>query len=472
MQSPSMLGKDYEVMRIPSLVESGYEVVDTATMSLSQRMIACLDNDKMSDLHLIGEDGVKVPACKFVLGSASANLQTLLYNGQEKSTVNVPNCRSKTLRALVEFSCSDMLNTTIWSDTEPVEIVEDMIALAKLAEQYTLPNLKQQVSDVLAPCLEQLPSLACVAYNLVDSKTTLELHAASLEVLRKKPYQAFVKGPGGEIGGIACLSPDKLDTIFRDDGVNAEEIFLFQCLQEWKLANQETYSNTNQICRLVAQHLDFSAMHASDIEDIVLPSGIVDSGSLVTGLMTLAKAAEKKGVSLRSSRRKQARSQKTSEASVKSGGTKGGRGRRFKKPETPSVDSYPTASSYHDETRDEPAAAPVRAPTPEVVTKPPLPPTPSSHSKTIRSLGVALRGPAKAFKSRAKFLGNLTSLRSNSVKEAPSEAETASVVAPTKSPSKTSAPAEVSVSDVSAGTGTEDKSVDGEQRVKECISSE
>jgi BTB/POZ domain len=458
-----MLDRAYEVLRIPSLVESGYEVVDTATMSLSQRMIACLDNDKMTDVHLIGQDGIKVPACKFVLGSASANLQALLYTGQEKSTLNLPNCRSKTLRALVEFACSDMLNTTIWSETEPVEIVEDMIALAKLAEMYTLPNLKQQVSDVLAPCLEQLPSLACVAYNLVDQKSTAELHAASLDVLRKKPYQAFVKGPGGEIGGIASLSPDKLDTIFRDDQVNAEEIFLFQCLQEWKAANQETYSNTNQICRLVAQHLDFSAINASDIEDIVIPSGIVDTGSLVTGLMTLAKAAEKKGVVCRSSRRKM----RTPEPStIKTSTSKSARSRRFKKPDNPSVGDANFSLSFQEETRDDPAA-PIGEVAPSSETAKPL--STASTKQKFRSMGMGFR-PPQALKNRAtKFLGTL---RSKGIKEHPSEVDSFEGRVTKHEHSRRTTPAiaeKGSESDISEG---EDASVEEGPKVKECISAE
>lgn len=399
--------KEHEVLQIPSLLESGYEVVDTASMAMSQRLTACLDNDRMTDVYLIGEDGVNVPASKFVLGSLSPNLQTLLYSGEEtKSHVSIENCRAKTLKALVEFSCSDMLNTTIWSDTEPVEIVEDMVALAKLAEMYALPNLKQQVSDVLCPCLDQLPSLACVAYNLVNSKTTPELHKAALNVLRKKPYQAFVKGPGGEIGGIASLSPDKLDTIFRDSEVDAEEIFLFQCLQEWKVVNQEVYCNTNQICRLVAQHLDFSAMHATDIEDIVLPSGIVDSGNLLSGLMTLAKAAEKKGITLRSARRRhaKAKSDSTSSVSETRAETRASRSRRFKKPEGTTLSGQ---SSFGNSTIEE-----VREPVPI----PEVKATPEQSKKGRMAMHF---GHTKNLKTRAtKFLG---SLRPRSIKEMFSE---------------------------------------------------
>jgi len=371
----------YEVLRMPTLVEGGYEVVETAQMAMSQRFIACLNNERMTDVILVGEDGNEVPACKFILGSASTNLQTLFYGGKEpKSTIHFPRCREKALRALVEYSCSDLLNTNIWSDTEPVEIVEDMVALAKLAETYTLPNLKQQVSDVLCPCLDQLPSLACVAFNLVDTKSTAELHAASLKVLRKKPYQAFVKGPGGEIGGIACLSPEKLDLIFRDQEVNAEEIFLFQCLQEWRASNSDKYSNAKQVCKRVAMHLDYSAIHASDIENIVLPSGIVDASSLVSGLMTLAKAAEKKGVTCRSARSKHAHAEKiaaepNSESNITAGKGKS-RGRRFRK----SVHAL-TTTETEQEVRDD-SLSPRKAPAEKEV-KAPIRPEESSSTPTM-----------------------------------------------------------------------------------------
>jgi len=286
--------------------------------------------------------------------------------------------------------------------------------LAKLGEQYALPNLKQQVSDVLSPCLEQLPSLACVAYNLVDIKTTPELHAAALDVLRKKPYQAFVKGPGGEIGGIPCLSPDKLDTVFRDQEVNAQEIFLFQCLQDWKATNADLYANTDQICRMVAQNLDFSAMNASDIEEIVLPSGLVDSGSLVSGLMTVAKAAEKRGISLRSSRRK-TKAPRTSAAadsgsSINSGSAaRAPRGRRFKKLPVPAGDDDTYADASHaDDRREDIEPAPV-----------PVVQAPAPHTQLVKKS----RKP-NSFTSRAsKFLGGFGALRGQSVKESDLESE-------------------------------------------------
>lgn len=399
--------RDLEVLSFPSLLENGYEVVDTATMAISQRLLACLNNERMTDIYLVGEDDVKIAASKYILGSLSPPLQFLLFNGTDGSTVSIENCRSKALQALVEFSCSDMLNTNIWADTEPVEIVEDMVSLAKLAEIYALPNLKQQVSDVLSPCLDQLPSLACVAYNLVDTTTTVELYEASLNVLRKKAHMAFAKGPGGEIGGVSCLSPDKLDIVFADNLVNAKEIFLFQCLLEWRDDNFDTYPDASEIATRVAQHLDFSAMDASDIEDIVLPSGIVDSASLVTGLMTVAKAAQKKGISLRSARRKAAKASGSSDVTCATTSvpksTPGRNSRRFKK--SP-ADASSVSSS--DDTRDVPE---------EVKTKLPSFFSPSKASRAIKS------PKGGSMKSRAsKILGSMRNLRP--VKENSTERET------------------------------------------------
>lgn len=388
-------------MSFPTLLENGYEVVDTATMAVSQRLIACLNNERMTDVFLVGEDNVKVAASKYILGSLSPTLQTLLYNGAEGSSVIIEDCRVKTLQALVEFSCSDMLNTNIWADTEPVEIVEDMVALAKLAEMYALPNLKHQVAEVLCPCLVQLPSLACVAFNLVDTTTTKELHAAAVDVLRKKASQAFAKGPGGEIGGVSCLSPDKLLTLFADNEVNADEIFLFQCLVEWRDDNIREYDDAEEIAMSAAQHLDFSAMNASDIEGIVLPSGIVDSQLLLNGLMTVAKAAEKKGIALRSARRTKSSAAKQFDSNASDTNSTNGRsiGRRFKKVNSPGADAPSVATN--DETRQAPTGAPV-----------------SEVRATSKKMAIkSQRGSMKARAS--KFLGSMRSLRP--LKESSSE---------------------------------------------------
>ena len=215
---------------------------------------------------------------------------------------------------------------------------------------------------------------------------------------------AFTKGPGGEIGGISCLSPDKLDIIFSDNLVNAKEIFLFKSLMQWRDDNIDVYPYASQVATRVAQHLDFSAMHASDIEEIVLPSGIVDSQSLLTGLMTVAKAAEKKGISLRSARRKAAKAAGTTNphesllptAADPKGPNGRGNNRRFKKPiQAPQND---VGSMSSNETRDVPE---------QIKTK-----------KTTTTK--AIKSPKGGIKFRAsKFFGSMRNLRS--VKEQAAE---------------------------------------------------
>jgi len=375
-------------------MESGVELVDTNTLLISQRLLACLNNHRMTDVFLVGDDDVKVAASKYLLGSMSPQLQTLLYSEIKGSSVKVENCRAKPLQALVEFSCSDYLNTLIWLDTDPVEIVEDMVALAKLAHTYALPNLKQQVSDVLCPCLDQLPSLACIAFNLVDDITTPELLASSLEILRSKACEAFVKGTKKEIGGITCLTPTKLDLIMQDSEVEAEEIFLFQCLVDWQDANMDVYKYTSKITTRVAQHLDYSAMTASEIDQIVIPSGIVDSQSLLAGLMTVAKAAEKKGIALKSARHKTAREGLPADSSRRSG-------RRFK-----NVVSAAMNSTTPKETRELPesaAATPVYETTVQVK-KLPMPSFRSPKVGNLFKRGVQQRA--------SRLLGSMRGLRS------------------------------------------------------------
>jgi BTB/POZ domain len=297
--------------------EDGYELFDTAHMSVTERLLACLRNETMTDVALVGDDGIPVPAARYILGSASAAFQPLLYGNSNRdgnaSTVNIGESNQKSLTALVEFCCSDELNTSIWADSHPLEIVQDTVALVKLAHTYGLARLQIKVKDFLNPLMLAYPPLACHVYNLADRVATPDVFAASQVILQEKAYVALKsstsstssrgnKDPTQAMGGMICFSPAKLEDIMSDNEIEVDELFLFQQLVAWRDHNDFKYTNVNSICRSLVRHLDLSSIDPNAIETTVMQSGFVTADMLVKALMAQAKSATHEGLAFASLR--------------------------------------------------------------------------------------------------------------------------------------------------------------------------
>ncbi|CAB9514524.1 expressed unknown protein [Seminavis robusta] len=300
--------------------EDGYELFDTAHMSVTERLIACLRNETMTDVALVGDDGIPVPAARYILGSASAAFQPLLYGNSNRdgnsSTVNIRESNQKSLTALVEFCCSDELNTSIWADSHPLEIVQDTVALAKLGHTYGVPTLQMRVKEFLNPLMLAYPPLACSVFNLADSIATPDVYAASLVILQEQAYTALKcnntnssssskEGKGGNkgtVGTMTCFTPSKLEDILSDNDIDADELFLFQQLVAWRDHNDYKFTNANGICKSLVRHLDLSSIDPNAIETVVMQSGFVTAEMLVKALMAQAKSATHEGLAFASIR--------------------------------------------------------------------------------------------------------------------------------------------------------------------------
>ena len=285
----------------------GYEIYNTNHLSLTQRLLACLNNGTMTDVTLVGDDGIPVPACRFLLGAASPVLQPLLYgnhnsDGSGSMVVTIRESSYKPLKALVEYCCSDKLNTSLWQESSAVDIVQDAVQLCQLAGTYEMPPLMGQVKEFLQPLLQACPPLACLVWNLSDEESTPSIHRAAYGLIREQPYQALApvtsstNGTPSLVGGIPCLSPDKLELLYGDFSLGADEWFLFQQLVLWKDHNIKTNHDAAKekaICKhIVQKYIDLAAIDDPEaMETTVMKSGFVDDNMLVQALMRQAKNA-------------------------------------------------------------------------------------------------------------------------------------------------------------------------------------
>lgn len=269
--------------------------------SIVARLHACLENDKIKDLELIGKDGVRVPALRCVLGSASPVLERMLYGEfaeAQRSSIEMGDCSSRVLQALVEFCCSDRLNISLWEDhsIDLDEMMQDLVEVAKLGHTYAVPDLQEAVLSHIMPRLKDDPSLACPVLNASHPIPTPELYAAAIETIQSQPYVALKRNDETNSGGIVCLCPEKLEEVLKDMDIEADELFLFECLVEWREHNEQHFDNIREICDQMIGHFRFTCIDPKDLKSSVLPSGIVSTEKLLDAFMEQAISASNEGL--------------------------------------------------------------------------------------------------------------------------------------------------------------------------------
>lgn len=253
----------------------------------------------MADLELVGDDGIRVPALRCVLACASPILHNLLYGDPSRasqSVVKISGCSNKTLRALVEYCCSDELNASIWDGScPPAEIVKDIVALARVSHAYGIPNMEERVLEGINPLMGAIPPLACVVFNYADPETTKAIYNSALSLIREKPYTCLQQ-EGQNVGGMVCLSPNKLKGIIRDTALQVDELFLFKQLVRWRSFNRNIYSNATAVCKQLVTYIDLTYIDPSDIKAIVLDSGLFEDRAIIEALLEQSISATREGL--------------------------------------------------------------------------------------------------------------------------------------------------------------------------------
>lgn len=268
-------------------------------MTATRRLLAGLRDGKMADVELVGDDGVRVPALRCVLACSSPVMHNLLYSDPARanqSVIKIAGCSNKTLKALVEYCCSDELNASIWDGScPPAEIVKDIVALARVSHAYGIPNMEERVLEGINPLMGAIPPLACVVFNYADPSTTKNIHQSALALIREKPYTCLQQ-EGQNVGGMVCLCPEKLKEIIRDVALQVDELFLFKQLVRWRSYNRNIYPNASAVSKQIVQYIDLTYIDPSDIKAIVLDSGLVEDRKIVEALLEQAISATKEGL--------------------------------------------------------------------------------------------------------------------------------------------------------------------------------
>jgi hypothetical protein len=267
-----------------------------------QDFLEALQDEELTDVTLEGQDGIPIPASRFVLAARSSVLKRMLYGNfreANSSRISLEDYDSVILEAIVEFCYRDEISKFRLYIHRTAASARRLVQLYKAADFLALMGLAKLVAQMAHNLMTRYPPLACAVYDEADMTTKVSRDA--MEMIQSRPYVTLPPDSNTE-GGIGCLSSHKLLTVYQDTGVQAGELFLFQMLQEWKHCMEEESSNhllrgadettggdgvgdrilsTVQVC---ATHLVLENIEPHDLLTLVSPSGFCQPSKITQAI--------------------------------------------------------------------------------------------------------------------------------------------------------------------------------------------
>lgn len=270
-----------------------------ANNALIQDLLQALQDEEMTDVILVAQDGAEIPANRFVLAARSKVLKRMLYGSfRESTSMCIPlEYDGVILEAIVEFCCRNEIPKFRLYIHRNARSARRLVQLFKAADYLELTELAQLVSSMAHNLTSRYPPLACAVYDEADLDT--KVSQDSLMMIQCRPYVTLPPDRATE-GGIDCLSPSKLVSIFVDKDVKASELFLFEMLQKWL----ELYEHSDGLCvaKECASHLFLEDIEPQDLLSIVKDSGFCSDKCITDAVTTQALRASQNHIWTLSSR--------------------------------------------------------------------------------------------------------------------------------------------------------------------------
>eukprot|EP00529_Nitzschia_sp_RCC80_P014179 CAMPEP_0113523458 /NCGR_PEP_ID=MMETSP0014_2-20120614/45716_1 /TAXON_ID=2857 /ORGANISM="Nitzschia sp." /LENGTH=720 /DNA_ID=CAMNT_0000421549 /DNA_START=355 /DNA_END=2517 /DNA_ORIENTATION=+ /assembly_acc=CAM_ASM_000159 len=286
-----------------------------------QDILDALQDEELHDVTLEGSDSIPISANRFVLAARSSVLRRMLYGPfleADSNRIHLAEYDSVILDAVVEYCCRNEISKFRLYIHRTAASSKRLVQLAKAADYLALTGLADLVVQMAHNLTTRYPPLACAVFEEADLNSKVAMD--SLQMIRCRPY-VTLPNDCETAGGISCItSRHKLEVIYKDLGVQAGELFLFQMLQEWynesrqnqidqqqrqrqqqqqrgirvgetdkdepnEHRNNQKYNNelldTVQAC---ASHLLLEHIEPRDLIDVVRPSGFCTEPSITDAI--------------------------------------------------------------------------------------------------------------------------------------------------------------------------------------------
>jgi hypothetical protein len=285
-----------------------------------QDLLEALQDEDLTDVTLEGQDGIPIPASRFVLAARSAVLKRMLYgNFREANTsrISLEDYDSVILEAIVEYCYRNEISKFRLYIHRTAASARRLVQLYKAADYLALMGLASLVAQMAHNLTTRYPPLACAVYD--EAVMTTKVSRDALEMIQSRPYVTLPPDSNTE-GGIGCLSSHKLISVYQDAGVQAGELFMFQMLQEWKQCMEEESGNHHHrgadeteggeraggcilsAVQKCATYLVLENIEPHDLLTLVSPSGFCEPESITEAITKQALRASRTRVWTLSSR--------------------------------------------------------------------------------------------------------------------------------------------------------------------------
>jgi len=227
-----------------------------------QAFSSFLTNEDLCDIVLVGSDGVRVPANRYILSARSNVFRSMLLGGfSEAQSAEIPiGYSGAVLKAIVEYILTDTADILKVQPPPPIIIaveeprgkpaaddpsltdtthttIQSLVFLAAAALYFNLSSLCQRAHESLSQWLWSVPALSFVALESCKQggpAVPTDIEELALSRIRCHAMNLLTKE------SVASLSSCVLQAILQDEKIEIDEYQLFEMVHLWATATAET----------------------------------------------------------------------------------------------------------------------------------------------------------------------------------------------------------------------------------------
>lgn len=250
----------------PASMGSGSGGSNPTQNQIVDALISGMENDRMADVTLLGRDGAKVRAAKFVLACRSPALQEKLYQDPTKVEVYIGEYGEDAILAMKEYCQTGGIKSSALVTTKSHETARGLVELASLAKVYGFEPLYGEADSILYQLINASPWFATACYDSAGSETKL-IEEFLLQFIKTRCPDLLL-----ETNALKSVGQQRLLVLL--DGLECTDSEMLKYLEKWIELKGATRENVNFLRATAARKLSLVRL----LEDPSMVSHVRSSG--------------------------------------------------------------------------------------------------------------------------------------------------------------------------------------------------
>ena len=250
----------------PGSLGSGTMGTYASQSHIVDALISGMENDRMTDVTLIGKNGAKVRAAKFVLACRSPVLQEKLYRDPSQVEVFIGNYGEDAIRAMKEYCHTGEIKNSRLVTTKNQETARGLVDLACLAKVYGFEPLYGEADSILYQLINASPWFATACYDSVGTEAEL-IEEFLLQFIKARCPDLLI-----ETNALKSVGQQRLLSLL--DGLECTDSEMLIYLEKWVELCGATRENVSFLRATAARKLSLVRL----LEDPNMVSHVRSSG--------------------------------------------------------------------------------------------------------------------------------------------------------------------------------------------------